>query len=98
MKVKKMKNSLNHWKYQLYFDMTGAQKVGAKQHPQVEMNEFIELMSKENIDIEILESKPIPTGDCWLFLIKCSTPWLGKHLPSYIVHQGLGNNREGKYL
>lgn len=92
-----MKNEKLHWKYQLYFSMIGAYDAGAKEHPQAEMKRFIEKMKVEGVNIEILESEPVSIADCWLFLVKCSSPWLGGSLPSYITHQGLGSDKEGKY-
>lgn len=89
------KNKLTHWKYQLHYDMIGADMSGKINHPQVVMKEFIESMKIDNIEIKILEAEPVSIGDCWLFLIKCSTPWLTSKLPSYITHQGLGNDKEG---
>jgi len=76
----------------------GAYESGQIEHPQIVMNKFIRLMKEDkHIEIEVLEHEAVPIGDCWLFLIKCSTPWLDKNLPSFISHQGLGNDKEGKY-
>jgi hypothetical protein len=95
--IKTEENILTHWKYQLCFDMIDAYESGVKEHPQIEMKKFINSMQEEHIKIEILEYEPVPIGDCWLFLVKCSTPWLSRKLPSYISHQGFGNDKEGKY-
>lgn len=88
---------LTNWKYQLHFDLRGAYEAGAKDHPQIEMKKFIEKMKEEKIIVEILDQEAVSIGDCWLFLVKCSTPWLGKRLPEYITHQGFGNDQEGIY-
>lgn len=88
---------LYHWKYQLYFGMREAYEAGENDHPQLVFKKFIEEMKKENIEIQVLSAEGIPIGDCWLFLIKCDTPWLGKRLPSYLFHQGFGNDKEGLY-
>jgi len=91
------KTKLTHWKYQLYYDMISAYNIGVKEHPQEVIQKFIEQMKNENVSIEILESEAVSIADCWLFLVKCSTPWLTSKLPEYIKHQGLGNDKEGKY-
>jgi hypothetical protein len=86
-----------HWKYQIYYGMRSASEAGAIDHPQKEMNKFIGKMKEKSIDIEVLESESVPIGDCWIFLIKCSTPWLVEKLPSYMIAQGLRNDKEGLY-
>jgi len=85
---------LDHWKYQVHYDIRGAQEEGVTSHPQVDM---LHILDMSGAKFRILESEPVSIADCWLFLIKADTPWLGKHFPSYVTHQGVGNDKEGLY-
>lgn len=53
------------------YDMIGAYYDGVKEHPQVQM---------KNLGYKVIESEPVPIGDCWWFRVENSI----KNTPSYL--------------